>query len=316
MRNKFTTWATEKPHIAFFLLAFVFTWVIWLPVIKPLQGLMTFDVPIWALLMLLLGAAGPSIAALVITYLSGGGAAVRGLLRDYRKWRVGTWYAIVILIPIIFFFGTLLIAWGAGIATPTLAEPFGPQLIVTLIIAYIVRFLIALPSGPFLEELGWRGFALPQLQGRTSALNASIIIGIAWGLWHLPMFFVPGAALPGGATLLTNPLTVIPYVINTIGLSIIFTWAYNSTRGSLLLDILFHAAINTTFNVFVPIFYPEASTALIRSLGLIQLALTWIMASALIAIYGRERLSSGEKLDFSHVYQQQSPELHPEVQPS
>ena len=75
-----------------------------------------------------------------------------------------------------------------------------------------------------------------------SALAASILLGIAWALWHLPAFWVPGAALPLDQT--PGIGNVLAYTFDVVGVSIVFTWIYNNTRGSLLIDFLFHAAYN------------------------------------------------------------------------
>ena len=292
MLTSFMERVRQAPTAAFFILAFAISWLIWIPLIQPLQGLMTFDVPIWAIVLLIVGATGPSVAAIIVAYCVAGGKGVRHLFADFGKWRVGArWYAAVIFIPLVLFM--LAVGGYAAVTgqTPELDFSQGLSLIGTLAAAYAVRFLIALPTGPMAEEMGWRGFALPVLQRRYSALTASLIIGVAWGLWHLPMFLVPGVALSGGNTILTNPWAVVPYVLGTMSKSIIFTWAYNNTRGSLLLDVLFHAAINTTANVLMPIFYPNITMAEVAILSTIELSLTWLLAIFLVGRYGATHLS-------------------------
>lgn len=284
--TRLQSWIARYPIKSFFLLTFAFSWAVWLPLIRPLQGLMTFDVPLWAIGLLLLGATGPSLAAILVSWAGNGRSGVRALFASFAQWRVGwRWYAIVIGLPALLFWLTIGVHAGLTGTAPKLALTW--QLLPTLLLAFGVRFLIALPSGPLAEEMGWRGFALPQLQRRVSGLSASVIIGTAWGLWHLPMFWVPGVALPGGLTIASEPTAVLWYVLGTIAKSIIFTWAYNQTGGSLLIDVLFHASINTSFNVFLPIVYPEASLSLIIRLGHVELALTWALALLLIAVYGQ-----------------------------
>jgi membrane protease YdiL (CAAX protease family) len=91
--------------------------------------------------------------------------------------------------------------------------------------------------GPGLfEEIGWRGFALPYLQQRYSALTSSLIIGLVWALWHVP-FFVGAIPFPWEDLVFFVPLVIV--------CSIIFTWVYNTTDGSLLAVILLHGAINS-----------------------------------------------------------------------
>ncbi|MBE2240931.1 MAG: CPBP family intramembrane metalloprotease [Caldilineaceae bacterium] len=88
------------------------------------------------------------------------------------------------------------------------------------------------------EETAWRGFALPRLQSRYSALNASLILGILWGIWHLPLWFIPDSfqsTLPFGG-----------FVLATVAMSIITTWVFNHTHGSVLLAAILHAATDVT----------------------------------------------------------------------
>jgi membrane protease YdiL (CAAX protease family) len=87
------------------------------------------------------------------------------------------------------------------------------------------------------EEIGWRGYALPKLLQSHSAVAANLILGILWGGWHLPTFFVPGAPQAG--------IPFVAFLLFTTGASVLFTWLYLHTRGSLLLATLFHGAINS-----------------------------------------------------------------------
>ena len=212
------------PIISFFTLAALISWVIWIPLIQPLQGLMTFDVPIWAIVLLIVGATGPSLAGLLVAYCQNCRSGIRSLFKLFTIWRVGwRWYVLVLGLPVLFFWLTIAVHALLTGEQPQLDTSLGWLLLPNLVLAFAVRFLVALPTGPLAEEMGWRGFALPQLQRQTNSLNASLIIGVAWGLWHLPMFWVPGVALPGGETILTQPTAVFWYVLGTIGKSIIFT---------------------------------------------------------------------------------------------
>ena len=112
-----------------------------------------------------------------------------------------------------------------------------------MLLVEFVRVLFL--GGPLGEELGWRGFALPRLQGRHTALTSSVVLGLVWGLWHIPLYFVPGT----GQYEITRSGNGVAFAIGgaatwTIGLSVLFTWLFNQTRGSLLVVIGFHAAVN------------------------------------------------------------------------
>ncbi len=141
---------------------------------------------------------------------------------------------------------TALIVWpaltlaGNTIASilhiPLSTQPSWPDQ--PLIPIVVQSFLWAvLFGGPLNEEMGWRGFALPRLQLRYSPLIASVIIGILWGLWHVPLHFMN--AYGGGAFGAIIRIQEIP-------VAILFTWLYNLSKGSLLAMLLLHASINTT----------------------------------------------------------------------
>jgi membrane protease YdiL (CAAX protease family) len=109
--------------------------------------------------------------------------------------------------------------FGGGNAGPWLYPPASAERI-----AAMIFFSVG-------EEIGWRGFALPRLQERYGPLIASLILGFVWGLWHIPMFLIAGLS-PGTIAMLI--LLFMPAG------SLVFTWIYNHTRGSLLLAILVH----------------------------------------------------------------------------
>ena len=86
------------------------------------------------------------------------------------------------------------------------------------------------------EEIGWRGYALPRLLATRSMLSASLILGVLWGAWHLPTFFIPG--LP------QHSIPFSAFMLLTIAYSVLFTWMYVRTAGSVLIATLFHGSIN------------------------------------------------------------------------
>ena len=145
--------------------------------------------------------------------------------------------------------------------------------------------VIALPF--FLgEELGWRGYALPRLQQKYSALWSSVIVGVLWTFWHTPAFWAPeGTAISG------QPVTLFAvgwYLIFMIGISILHTFIYNNTKGSILLALLFHG-VYTGSNVF-PLF-PDISTTALNQIVKLAVIPIWVMALLIITRFGAARLS-------------------------
>ena len=106
-----------------------------------------------------------------------------------------------------------------------------------IVLLYIV---VGLVNG---EELAWRGFALPHLQAKYNALTSSLILGMIWTLFHLPLFFTKTGSSQAD-------MSFVSFLISTVSLTVLYTWMYNNTRGSMLLAYLLHAAANTWTQVF------------------------------------------------------------------
>jgi membrane protease YdiL (CAAX protease family) len=203
--------------------------------------------------------------------LMSGAAGVRALFHPLRRWRVGFgWYAFAVLFPVAHWAAALGLDRLLGRTYPLGSSPaltaLGPQAAAMLPILVVFAFPNALG-----EELGWRGFALPKLQTRYSALVASTILGLFWGLWHVPMWIAQQQAD-------ASALPVLWMVVSIVPAAILFTWLYNNTNGSLLPVWLFHAAIAIT-NYFTPAL-PSHTHAI----------LSWVVAMVVVAVTGPARL--------------------------
>jgi putative NADH-flavin reductase/membrane protease YdiL (CAAX protease family) len=176
-------------------------------------------------------------AALVITALTKGRAGIRDILRRILKWRVGfRYYAFAVLVPLALFILAVLfdrVITGSMPDLSLLGQPdylpyIGP-------FATLGLWLLTYGLG---EETGWRGFALPHLQRNHSAANATVILALLWGGWHLPAFFFRDTYI--GLGMLGFPMFLIMIIFTTM----VFTWLYNSTQGSIFIVITFHAVFN------------------------------------------------------------------------
>jgi uncharacterized protein len=201
----------RHPLIAFFVLAYALTWWVYpLLLISPLIGFF--------------GLFGPALAAIIVVTVSEGRTGLKDLLGRIVRWRVGVgWYALALGLP------AVLVLAAAGLHL-LLGAPT-PVRLGQLSILEPILFVLIIG-----EELGWRGYALPRLLVGRSALTASVILGALWGAWHLPTFFIPGTPQYG--------LPFSAFVILTIAYSVLFTWVYLHTRGSVLIATLLHGAIN------------------------------------------------------------------------
>lgn len=234
----------------FFLITFAWTWLLQVPRLLASAG--WIDLPGWLSSTLgYLAVFGPSITGFTLTGLQSGKIGMRTLWR--RGWKMEgrkIWLLpAVLLMPLcgLVTLGLMLvlqkpILWEHALP-PFMIVPFG----------LLIWLLQALP-----EEYGWRGYALGRLQNHFGALTASLILGVIWSLWHLPLHFIPGttqAAIPFGE-----------YAIQTIVLSIVYTWLFNHTNGSVLITVLFHVSGNLTAALI-----PTWTTQFGRWLGLLPL---------------------------------------------
>jgi uncharacterized protein len=267
----------------FVVLAFGLTWVVWVPRAAAAQGLLPGE---WGDRAVALGAVstyGPALAALLAAALTGGRPAVRDLGARLGRWRVGwRWYAVVLAGPPAV---SLAVAggwvalggpWAAAAPAALTAGPGGGPLPVPELALLFV--LLALTDG-LGEEPGWRGYALPRLLAGHGALAASLGLGLVWALWHLPLFWTAGAALEGRSFLLEA--LALP------ALSVLYTWVFQHTRGSLLLAVLFHAAGNLWGVVALPPAGADVTPALLRISAL------WLLALGVTAATGPQHLTRG-----------------------
>jgi membrane protease YdiL (CAAX protease family) len=253
--------------IAFFVLAFALSWVVWVPL--ALAG--AAPAPEILTLFTIVGGFGPMLAALVVSALEGDGALRRLILHSLRV-RVGVvWYGVALLAPIALGASVMgLFRLFGGVLPADWVSPPPP--------AYPVAWLFVLLLGGGQEEPGWRGFALPRLQVRHSAPAASVILGVVWTLWHGPLFLIPDSA--------QSPLPLPWYLIHVIAASILYTWLFNNTRGSALLVAFLHAGSNAVAS-WVPITIAEG---LFKTL----IGIEWVLAIVLIMVYGGRRLMRRE----------------------
>jgi len=257
----------DKPLIYFFLIAFALAWAVMALPIAQNYGLLPNHLPFE--ILLILGSWMPNIAAFIVLGLiikrKGG---IKALLKGWLKWKMHPGWYLLALSPILFGFITILIfqwIYGYSPSTELFADP-------TAFIGLLVLITI---TGAMGEELGWRGFALPRLQLRMNALSASILLGIIWALWHLPLWF---------AGLGFENIPYWAYLLIGVSFSIMVTAACNSSGGSLLIATLFHLFLNVSVNMLENEAFPV-------------LAAVFLIAAIIItAVFGPGKLSTATKL--------------------
>lgn len=252
------------------------TWVFWLPAIA--LGV-SFDSAA-GLVLLLVGLAVPGVLGIAFVYLTydeRGRADFWNRLVQLR--RVGLrWFAVILLVP----FGIAVLAGVVdllfGGAGPTWGEgvtEFGVNPLALL----PALFFATLP--PLLEELGWRGYALDRLQLEWSAARSSLLLGVVWSLWHLPLFFIEGTYQHDAVGFGTTGFWL--FTTGIVTLSFAFTWIYNSTGRSILGIIVLHGWVNFTAEIIVvpdPAYY----------------ALWFVLAVVLVARWGPQTMANVDEV--------------------
>ncbi|MDW7978365.1 MAG: CPBP family intramembrane glutamic endopeptidase [Candidatus Caldarchaeum sp.] len=179
----------------------------------------------------------PAVAAFTLSDLSHGKTGVKTLLRKFHLRFGKAWLLPIFLLHPAIAGASLLLAVFSGDSPPVFEALMNP---VFVAIGFVYIFFV---GGPFQEEWGWRGYALERLQTRWNALTSSLLLGIVWGLWHTPLFLIPGT--------IQSQTPWWGFAILIVSGSILFTWIYNNTNQSILAVMLFHTMNNLSF-VIIP----------------------------------------------------------------
>jgi len=270
----------------FFALAFGISWSVWFlmraAAIQPTLG-PNFSTSL-GYLLLAIGIAGPSWAALLVTHLASGQGDSRDLIRRFLRWRVPRrWYVIALGMP-------LFLALIAALLY-TLAGGSGLVLEFLPLIGLVPQFLwTIILGGPLEEELGWRGFAFPRMQAMTSALKSSLIIGVVWGLWHAPLFLLPGSTQYGLVAQQPPALAILQFVwfvVSTTALSVLIGWVVTRAGGSVPIAMVLHAASNTGYSLLAVLGVYAAWQVQVLYPGLV------VLAAVLVAVTQGTHLKGG-----------------------
>jgi membrane protease YdiL (CAAX protease family) len=262
-------WFRNNPIPAFFVLTFVIAWSIWLPL-----GLLAPNNYLWSLP----GAWSPTISALILIGLSEGRVGVKGFLKKVLHWRVGLqWYLVVLFGIAVIAYLSIRVGMFFGISAPELSLPNGlprEMLIGFLPVIFLINIFV---GGPLAEDIGWRGYILPKMREEMTALHASLIIGMIWAVWHLPYFLFPAWHSAVGN------VPFIWFALLTTSWSVLFAWVYVNTE-SILMPVLFHAAINTTLGTLGVL--GQSNGDLIPLL--LNTLFTWTAVGIVVAVHGQD----------------------------
>ena len=263
-----TQWIRKYQLISFFVLSYAIMFGAYFGFIflRPGEPNQAWS-PVW-----FLGAFSPTLSALLISWVIGGFAEVKRVLSGFARWKVSAfWY----LAAVFLFLGPLVVA----LVYALLGNPVSGLQAGITIPMLLGQIFFQLFSGPVSEEAGWRGFALPRLQKKYNASLSSLILGVIWTCWHIPLFFL------AGATQMSIPFPI--YMLLVVTMAFYLTWLYNNTRGSLVVTTLAHFSFNLTGTLITGLvslmpamlFYLTAGPAL------------FVVTVTVVLVYGPRRLS-------------------------
>jgi membrane protease YdiL (CAAX protease family) len=255
------------PILAYFIATYLISWGGAFIVVAPelvhgqavpqIDGLLMFPV------MLL----GPSIAGIALTAIVDGRQGLRSLFARMVRWRVSAVWYLAVLIPPVAVLAVLLTL------SALLSPAFGPHL-------FPLGILFGLVPG-FVEEIGWSGYVFPKMQARYGSLRGSLLLGVLWGLWHLPVINYLGAAYPHGSYWLPYALA---FIVAMTAMRVLIAWVYTNTTSVLLAQLL-HVSSTASLVVLGPSPVSPAQEALWYAVYALVL---WGIVAVVLAIYGSQ----------------------------
>jgi len=226
-----------------------------------------------------LGALSAGLAGIALAAVDGRKGGVRELLGRFLVWRVGVqWWAFALL-------GTII----PSVAALYLFNLFGGPAVdwsglkpLYSVVPTIIILTILAGIG---EEFGWRGFALPRLQARHSALVSSLIIGLIWGTWHIPLFLTQGTVQSKWLAEAGLIVPVLGYTLFCMAWAIQYTWVFNNTKGSVLLAAVIHGAGNAFMGDYIDVYRGHFW-------GIVTfMVVSWIVSIIIVLLAGATNLS-------------------------
>ena len=221
----------------FFLLTFAYSWVIWIPSVLDGIGVeLPFSVAGYSTLVVIIGAFAPMLAAITLVAREAGWKGTKGFLGRALDFRFKPIYLVLALaLPVLIHAIAHYLALAVGLDVAQTLFP--TEIPVAPIVLAIPYFILMLLIGGGQEEFGWRGYAQEPLQEKYGVIPASLVIGVIWGIWHLPLWFMAGD--------LHDSYSFLAFVTMTTSISIVYAWLYNSSGKKLIPVMFFHAMSNT-----------------------------------------------------------------------
>lgn len=230
MSNQFSKPYRYRP-VLFFVLAYVFTWIFWVPAIFTPESISPF--------LMLLGLLAPAVVSTVFVMASGSDTLKQDLKNKiigfYKvKWLNVLWAVIVFAIVIVL---SILLStlFGQSLAQFSLTEDF------SFTGVGIAGAFFSITAASIIEEVGWKGYCEDSIGNYMNWFWESMLFGVLWSFWHFPLIFIRGTYQAG---LMVNPLYVINFFISGIPMGFVITWVYLASDRSILACMIFHFFVN------------------------------------------------------------------------
>jgi membrane protease YdiL (CAAX protease family) len=235
----------SKRLIIFFVATFVWTWGFYAPI--ALGHHSPYEMP-W-IIFFICGGMGPSLVGVVMTLLLHNKQEQREFWRRcFSPKRIGLrWWGVIFFIFPVIFGVCIAFTQAAGGALPGMDQLKG--LLASPLSWPLVAF-ISFMSGPWSEEFGWRGYALEPILQRLGTIPGTVALGLIWGVWHLPLYFMSAT---WHAQMGLKPAGFWTFMLFSVGLSLLMTWVYLNTKRSILSGMLMHFGSNFTAQLLAPI---------------------------------------------------------------
>jgi membrane protease YdiL (CAAX protease family) len=234
-----------KSLTLFLLLTFVWTWACYLPI--PISGHSPYEMP-WMILLILGGMSPSAIGVLMVLFTLDKESRRDFWRRCFSFKRIsGLWWTVIFLLFPILYGLSMLIDLAMGGSLPEMTQL--RSLIANPAMIPLAAF-ISFMSGPWSEEFGWRGYALDRILSPLGLLAGTIVLGLLWGVWHLPLFFMPATWHGQIGFGLTGFWT---FMLRSVGLALLMTWVYLNTDRSILSGMFMHFTSNFTSQLLASI---------------------------------------------------------------
>lgn len=237
----------KRIPIRFFIITFAWTWLFFAPsFLVGIGFLLKFEESILKLqdILKLIGVFGPAVGAIVSIYTLNGKDELKKYLSSFLSLRFG-WKVWLIIFSVLGI--SSIISWKIPelFGFPILESSLQGVSNIPIVFVFIVYWIICVLVGGGQEEIGWRGYITQFLENKYGYIIGSLILGIIWTFWHIPLFFISGTV--------QSQVNFFSYMLLLVGYSYFFSWIIDLSKNKLLSGIIAHGTVNALWELFPPV---------------------------------------------------------------